>query len=121
VADFVKDDIHLFAAKKRIAGLQLTDTDMDWSHGHGPEVTGPAEALVVMMMAGRLVAFDDLSGGGTADLASRLSLLRNAPLPGVRGQRAREKASFMTTAIRPAFDDGHGVARQYLDPSGRLH
>jgi hypothetical protein len=89
VADFVKDDIHLFAAKKRIAGLQLTATDMDWSHGHGPEVTGPAEALVVMMMAGRLVAFDDLSGGGTADLATRLSLLSNAPLPGVRGQRPR--------------------------------
>ncbi len=71
VADFVKDDVHLFGAKKRIAGLKLTATDMDWSHGHGPEVTGPAEALV-MMMAGRLVALDDLSGGGKADLATRL-------------------------------------------------
>jgi uncharacterized protein (TIGR03083 family) len=71
VADFVKHDVHLFGAKKRIAGLQLTATDMDWSHGHGPEVTGPAEALV-MMMAGRLVALDDLSGGGKADLATRL-------------------------------------------------
>jgi hypothetical protein len=119
VADFVKDDIHLFAAKKRIAGLQLTATDMDWSHGHGPEVTGPAEALVVMM-AGRLVAFDDLSGGGTADLASRLSLLSNAHCRVFAVSELAEKASFMTTAIRPAFDDGHGVSRQYLDPSGRL-
>ena len=52
VADFVKDDVHIFGAKKRIAGLRLTAVDMDWSHGDGPEVTGPAEALV-MMMAGR--------------------------------------------------------------------
>jgi uncharacterized protein (TIGR03083 family) len=70
VADFVKDDVHIFGAKKRIAGLKLTATDMDWSHGHGPEVTGPAEALV-MMMAGRLVALDDLSGEGKAALVTR--------------------------------------------------
>ena len=70
VAAFVKDDVHRFGAKKRIAGLKLTATDMDWSHGNGPEVTGPAEALV-MMMAGRLVALDDLSGEGKAALATR--------------------------------------------------
>ena len=67
VADFVKDDVHIFGAKKRIAGLKLRATDMDWSHGNGPEVTGPTEALV-MMMAGRLVALDDLSGEGKAAL-----------------------------------------------------
>jgi uncharacterized protein (TIGR03083 family) len=70
VADFVKDDVHIFGAKKRIAGLKLTATDMDWSHGNGPEVTGPAEALV-MMMAGRLAAVDDLSGEGKAALVTR--------------------------------------------------
>ena len=70
VADFVKDDVHIFGAKKRIAGLKLTATDMDWSHGNGLEVTGPAEALV-MMMAGRLVALDDLSGEGKAALVAR--------------------------------------------------
>jgi len=70
VADFVKDDVHIFGAKKRIAGLKLTAADMDWSHGTGPEVTGPAEALV-MMMAGRLVALDDLSGEGKAALVTR--------------------------------------------------
>ena len=70
VADFVKDDVHIFGAKKRIAGFKLTATDMDWSHGEGPEVSGPAEALV-MMMAGRLVAFDDLSGEGKAALVTR--------------------------------------------------
>jgi uncharacterized protein (TIGR03083 family) len=70
VADFVKDDVHIFGAKKRVAGFKLTATDMDWSHGNGPEVTGPAEALV-MMMAGRLVALDDLSGEEKAALVAR--------------------------------------------------
>jgi uncharacterized protein (TIGR03083 family) len=70
VADFVKNDVHIFGAKKRIAGLKLAATDMNWSHGNGPEVTGPAEALV-MMMAGRLVALDDLSGEGKDALVSR--------------------------------------------------
>ena len=70
VADFVKSDVHIFGAKKRIAGLTLTATDMDWSHGTGPEVTGPLEALV-MMMAGRSVALDDLSGKGAHTLSAR--------------------------------------------------
>jgi uncharacterized protein (TIGR03083 family) len=70
VADFVKDDVHIFGTKKRIAGCKLTATDMDWCHGHGPEVKGPAEALV-MMMAGRWVALDDLSGEGKSALVSR--------------------------------------------------
>jgi uncharacterized protein (TIGR03083 family) len=70
VADFVKGDVHIFGAKKRIAGLKLTATDMDWSHGHGPEVQGPAEALV-MMMAGRSVALGDLAGEGKAALVTR--------------------------------------------------
>ncbi len=70
VADFVKNDTFIFGAKKRIAGLKLVATDMDWSHGNGPEVLGPAEALV-MMMAGRMVAVDDLSGEGKAALTTR--------------------------------------------------
>jgi len=36
VADFIKDDGRLFGAKRRVAGLKLTATDMDWSHGNGP-------------------------------------------------------------------------------------
>ncbi len=70
VAEFVKDDVHIFGAKKRVAGLKLMATDMDWVHGSGPVVTGPAEALV-MMMAGRLAALDDLSGEGKAALVAR--------------------------------------------------
>jgi uncharacterized protein (TIGR03083 family) len=70
VADFVKDDHRIFGAKKRIVGLRLTATDIDWSHGRGPEVRGPAEALV-MTMAGRRAALDDLSGEGMATLVTR--------------------------------------------------
>jgi hypothetical protein len=43
---------------------------MNWSTGKGPEVTGPGEALV-MVMAGRMVALDDLSGEGKAILHAR--------------------------------------------------
>lgn len=62
VADFVASSI-IFRARKRIAGVRLLASDVKWSCGAGPEVTGPAEALV-MTMAGRLVALDDLSGEG---------------------------------------------------------
>jgi uncharacterized protein (TIGR03083 family) len=71
VADFVKSTF-VFGAKKRIAGLRLNTTDMNWSHGEGPEVIGPAEALV-MVMAGRVIALDDLSGDGKETLAARYS------------------------------------------------
>ncbi len=69
VADFVTTSF-IFRAKRRIAGFTLTATDMDWSHGQGPEVLGPAEALL-MMMAGRSAALDNLSGEGKAALAAR--------------------------------------------------
>lgn len=57
--------------KRRIAGLRLEASDADWSHGDGPEVTGPLEALV-MVMAGRSPAAADLSGEGIETLRSRL-------------------------------------------------
>lgn len=43
-------------------GLRLTATDIDWSHGEGAEVSGPAEAIM-MALAHRPV-LDDLSGAG---------------------------------------------------------
>jgi uncharacterized protein (TIGR03083 family) len=58
-------------AGRRIRGLQLRATDIDWAHGRGPEITGPGEALL-MAMAGRRSAVADLSGPGCATLAARL-------------------------------------------------
>jgi uncharacterized protein (TIGR03083 family) len=70
VADFYKGSNLIIGAKKRISGLSLRATDTDWSHGDGPEVSGPIVSLV-MAMAGRRAATSDLSGDGVAALASR--------------------------------------------------
>ena len=58
-------------AGRRIRGLRLRATDIDWAHGDGPEVTGPGEALL-MAMSGRRAALADVSGPGLATLAKRL-------------------------------------------------
>ena len=54
----------------RARGTRLTATDLDWAFGEGPEVHGPGEALL-MAMAGRGAALDDLDGPGKAKLAQR--------------------------------------------------
>jgi uncharacterized protein (TIGR03083 family) len=59
-------------AGRRLRGLRLRATDIDWTHGRGPEVSGPGEALL-MAMAGRPAAVADLAGPGRATLAARLS------------------------------------------------
>lgn len=53
-------------------GLRLTPTDLDWSHGKGPELTGPAEAIL-MAITGRRSAIGELSGPGQPVLARRLA------------------------------------------------
>lgn len=70
VADFYKGSNTLIGAKNRIAGVTLRATDTDWSHGSGPEVTGPLLSLV-MAMTGRKVALDDLRGQGLEVLRAR--------------------------------------------------
>ena len=70
VADFYKGSNLLIGSKKRIDGLTLRATDADWSHGTGPEVSGPILSLV-MAMTGRKAADDDLTGDGVATLRSR--------------------------------------------------
>jgi uncharacterized protein (TIGR03083 family) len=57
--------------KKRIDGLRLVATDVDWTHGTGPEVTGKAMPLV-MVMTGRAAALGDLSGDGMTTLRERM-------------------------------------------------
>jgi uncharacterized protein (TIGR03083 family) len=68
-------DFALFAPPIRGAwrarGLRLVATDLDWTRGRGPLVTGPAEALL-LAMAGRAAAVADLSGPGRTTLAARL-------------------------------------------------
>ena len=70
VADFYKGSNLLIGAKRRISGLRLRATDTDWTTGDGPEVAGPIAAIVVAM-AGRTAAIDDLDGEGVATLRAR--------------------------------------------------
>jgi DNA-binding transcriptional ArsR family regulator len=58
-------------AKKRVQGLTLTATDLDWSAGAGPVVEGPAESLL-MALAGRRGIVEELSGPGRPALAERI-------------------------------------------------
>ena len=71
VGDFYKNSNLLLGGKKRIAGLTLKATDTEWSTGSGPEVTGPAVALV-LAIAGRPAAVEQLSGEGLATLKARM-------------------------------------------------
>jgi uncharacterized protein (TIGR03083 family) len=54
-------------AKRDTRKVALRATDIDWSHGDGPEVHGPAESLL-LALAGRTRAVDGLSGEGTNTL-----------------------------------------------------
>ena len=70
LADFYTGSNLLIGAKKRVAGLTLRTTDADWSTGSGPEVAGPAIAIV-MAMTGRTVAYHELTGDGVDTLRAR--------------------------------------------------
>ena len=70
VADFYAGSNLLIGAKTRIARVTVRATDTGWSHGTGPEASGPAIALV-MAMTGRTPSLDDLTGDGVAILRGR--------------------------------------------------
>jgi len=55
--------------KRGLPGLTLRATDLDWSHGSGPEVSGPAAALG-LTLCGRSAWLDRLSGPGRESLAT---------------------------------------------------
>ena len=57
--------------RSRIRGLRFTATDVSWTRGDGTEVQGAGEALV-MAVAGRAAALDELTGDGVEVLRSRL-------------------------------------------------
>lgn len=70
VADFMKRSNLIIGTKKRITGLTLQATDVDWRHGDGPAVAGPMLELL-LAMTGRKAALDSLTGDGVATLRSR--------------------------------------------------
>lgn len=70
-----KGNINL-GSRDRAAGLRLRATDIDWISGDGPEVSGPAEALM-MALAGRATALAELDGEGAQLLADRVTANRS--------------------------------------------
>jgi uncharacterized protein (TIGR03083 family) len=55
----------------RSRGVRLVATDLDWARGKGPDARGSGEALL-MAMAGRRAALDDIEGPGKARLAQHI-------------------------------------------------
>jgi uncharacterized protein (TIGR03083 family) len=55
----------------RARGVRLVATDVGWAYGKGPAVRGSGEALL-MAMAGRRAALNDLDGPGKAKLAQHI-------------------------------------------------
>lgn len=58
------------APARRVAGLRLEATDLDWSAGTGELLRGRGEALL-LALSGRRVALDELEGPGAAVLRAR--------------------------------------------------
>jgi uncharacterized protein (TIGR03083 family) len=54
---------------RRLPGVRLVAADVDWSHGDGPEVTGPAAPLA-LVISGRPAGLEALSGPGRESLAT---------------------------------------------------
>jgi uncharacterized protein (TIGR03083 family) len=72
VTDFYKRSNLVIPAKTRVTGLRLRATDIAWTSGDGPEVSGPMIAIL-MAITGRMVTLDDLSGDGVATLRQRVT------------------------------------------------
>lgn len=58
-------------ARHNAKGLRLDATDLDWSRGDGPTVSGPGEALL-LALTGRAAALDELTGPGLDTLRNRV-------------------------------------------------
>jgi len=56
-----------FGVKQSLKEFRFVATDVDWAAGDGPEVTGPVDALL-LLLTGRPAALARLSGPGAAQL-----------------------------------------------------
>jgi uncharacterized protein (TIGR03083 family) len=58
-----------FWAKRRLRGLRLRATDVQWAVGDGPEVCGRAQALLLLLTGRVAAALPSLDGPGVGHLA----------------------------------------------------
>lgn len=59
-----------FWARRRLRGLRLVATDVDWAQGEGAEVRGPVRALLLLMTGRTAAALPHLTGPGAHRLAA---------------------------------------------------
>ncbi|HYP45324.1 MAG TPA: maleylpyruvate isomerase family mycothiol-dependent enzyme [Propionibacteriaceae bacterium] len=73
-----------FYARRRLDGLSLRANDCDWASGSGPELSGSAGALLLLMARRDAVALERLNGPGVEVLrhrtAARLGSLTQRPV-----------------------------------------
>ncbi|HLM05849.1 MAG TPA: maleylpyruvate isomerase family mycothiol-dependent enzyme [Blastococcus sp.] len=62
-----------FWARRRLRGLRLTATDVDWTVGDGAEVRGPVQALLLVLTGRSAAVLPQLSGPGVDRLAGTAS------------------------------------------------
>lgn len=59
-------------AKKRVRGLRLVATDVEWSYGEGLDVRGTGETIL-LALTGRPIVLAELTGDGVATLRDRIA------------------------------------------------
>jgi uncharacterized protein (TIGR03083 family) len=57
-----------FWARRRLRGIRLVATDVPWYAGAGAELTGPIEAILLLLTGRTATALPRLTGAGTARL-----------------------------------------------------
>ncbi len=70
MADGLPQSNRFIGAARRVEGLRMIATDIDWHYGTGPELRGPAAAILVAA-CGRSALDDQLEGPGLATLQAR--------------------------------------------------
>jgi uncharacterized protein (TIGR03083 family) len=68
-----------FWARRRLRGLRLFATDIDWTAGDGAEVRGPVRALLLMLTGRTAAVLPQLSGPGAKQLAEKMPGQRRSP------------------------------------------
>ena len=58
-----------FWARRRLRGLRLSATDVEWARGDGAEVRGPVQALLLLLTGRTGAALPQLTGSGVQRLA----------------------------------------------------
>ncbi len=77
-AGFFRSSNLLIGGKRRAEGLTLRATDVDWTAGAGPDVSGPL-ASIILAVTGRRAGLADLSGDGLATLTQRVQKSPGTP------------------------------------------